>query len=134
MRVDSHDIIALCAHPSPALTMSTGDTSDHVSITYPASMLALQELVMARNNNKTSITDMELRFDKAAADRGQLEAEVADLRQELADLRKENNRIAEENKNSKIAVSDLQAELKGAKHRSVCCHHSRCRCHHSRIK
>ena len=42
-----------------------------------------------------------------------------EIRQELENQRKENNRLMEENKNSKISVSDLQAELKGAKHRYV---------------
>jgi len=38
-------------------------------------------------------------------------------RKDLEAQRKENNRILEENKNFRIEVSDLQAELKGAKHR-----------------
>lgn len=77
----------------------------------------VQELVSARNNNKTNLSDLEFKYDKVTADRGQLETELTDLRTELDTLRKENSRIMEENKNSKISVSDLQAELKGAKHR-----------------
>ena len=80
-------------------------------------LLWFQELVSARNNNKTCLSDLEFKYDKVAADRGQRETELADLRQELDSLRKENNRVMEENKNAKISVSDLQAELKGAKHR-----------------
>lgn len=71
----------------------------------------------ARNNNKTCLSDLEYKYDKVTADRGQLENEMSELRQELDAQRRENNRLLEENKNSKISVSDLQAELKGAKHR-----------------
>lgn len=80
-------------------------------------MLVLKELNSARNSNKTCISDLEVKYDKVTADRGQLENEMVELRQELETQRKENNRLLEENKNSKISVSDLQAELKGAKHR-----------------
>lgn len=73
----------------------------------------------ARNNNKSCLTDLEYKYDKVAADRGQLENEISELHQQLDNERRENNRLLEENKNSKISVSDLQAELKGAKHRCV---------------
>ncbi|KAF6030298.1 SPECC1L [Bugula neritina] len=78
-----------------------------------------QELVAARNNNKTCLSDLEFKYDKVAADRGQLENQLVENRKDLEAQRKENNRILEENKNFRIEVSDLQAELKGAKHRYI---------------
>lgn len=71
----------------------------------------------ARNNNKSCLSDLEYKYDKVTADRGQLENDVADLKSQLDKMRKENNKLQEENRSQKIAVSDLQAELKGAKHR-----------------
>lgn len=76
-----------------------------------------QELVSARNNNKTCLSDLEYKYDKVTADRGQLENDVAELRGQQDKLRKENNKLQDESRSQKMAVSDLQAELKGAKHR-----------------
>lgn len=72
---------------------------------------------MARNNNKTCLSDLEYKYDKVTADRGQLEGELQALRAELDSQRKDNVRLQEDNRNQRMSVSDLQAELKGAKHR-----------------
>lgn len=77
----------------------------------------LKDLRAAWNNNKSSLSDMEFKYNKASADRSQLESSVMELRRDLDNQHKENNRVHEENKNLRITVSDLQAELKGAKHR-----------------
>ena len=65
---------------------------------------------MARNNNKTCLSDLEYKYDKVTADRGQLEGELQELRTELESQRKDNVRLQEENRNQRMAVSDLQAE------------------------